>query len=218
MENSQVHNLFENMKNFPLQLSNSPGNNNFGNLPNPLLTPNFAASKSVENFESMDNDPLSPSFAGSNNFLGDNALFGGGSHLDDVNLRNSMGNGNESPDFSGKFSFNENGFNSKSGNPMKGNGFNQVMDNNDQTDGPMSNPFSDYGGQKFDESRIYESRDDMWNGGQYDAMPNYGYPNSYYDNGNSWLTEDYNGYRRLVVNNLIRCSRIVKDGIDHEAY
>ncbi len=214
---SQLSNLLENMKNFPLQLPKSPGSNNFGNLANlnsnPLQTPNFAASKSAENFENMDSNPLSPNFAGSNNFNGDNALFGGGNNLDEVknDLRNSMSNGFESTDVAGnnKLNSNENGFNSNGAGISKGNSFNQYMDNIDQKDGPINDPLlSNFDGDKksqFDQSRLYESDDDMWNFGQYDSMTNYDFPASYYNSGDqsySWMMGDVNGYRRLVLDTL----------------
>ena len=212
---SQVSSLLESMKNFPLHLPNAPGNNAFGNLPNlnsnPSQTPNFPDSKSVDSFENTNSNLLSPTFSGSNNVDGDNALFGGGNNLDDVknDLRNSMGNAFEGQDAveNDENVLNSNGL-ANDMDPSKGNTYNQFKDNADQKDGPMNNPFlSDFdgGSKQFDQSRLYESGDDLWNLGQYDSTSNYDFPSSYYDSGdasNSWMMEDYNGYRRLVVHGM----------------
>lgn len=210
--------IFENLKNFPLQLPNAPGTNNFGNLPNlinnPLLSPNFAASKSVENFENTaDNNLLSPDFSASNNFDGDNALFGGGNNLDI--LKNDLGNTNNimsSAFDSRNLLGNNNGLVSNSRNLQlaKGNNFNPFKDNIEQKDGPIGDPMlSNFAGgdgedgtPQIDQSRFYASNDDMF--GQYDSSSNYNFPNSYYDNDDasrSWTMEDYSdytAYRRFV--------------------
>ena len=202
---SQLHNELEKMKNFPLQFFNSPGSNSLEDIPNlntdkPLETPNFAASKSVENFG--DN----PDFTGSNNINGDNALFGGGNNFDELknDLENSMKN--EVTNFFGKnkMNMNENTLNDENLQTRE-NGFNSFNDNIDQKDGAVNNQFLSNG--EFDQSRLYESNDDMWNVGQYDSISNYDFPSSYYDNNgeNNWMMEDYPGYRRLVedVSNAI---------------
>jgi hypothetical protein len=212
---SQLSSLLESLKNFPLPSSNALGSD-LRNLPNlnsnSLQTPNFPGSESVKSFENLNNDPLSPTFAGSNNVNGDNAFFGGGNNLENVNT--DLGNGFGAPDNLGndKSSSNENALDSNAlANGLdttKGNGFNQFKDNIDQKDGPMSNPllsnfYGDMKSSQFDQSRLYGSDDDLWNFGQYDdSTSNDDFPTSYYDNGdasNSWMMEDYNGYRRLVI-------------------
>lgn len=210
---SEVNQKLESLKNFPLQQTNSAESSNFGNLPNlnadnPLESPDFKARKTVENFASMDSNPMSSNFGGSNNIKGDDALFGGGNNFDELknDLGNSMGNRLESLNFAGNDKLSSNG-NELSSNDLslpKGGGFDQFNDNIDQRDGSVG------GGEQltsnFDaedesvQSRMYASPDDMWNDNQYDSMSNYDFPNSYYDESasNSWMMEDYAGYRRLV--------------------
>ena len=213
---SELNQKLESLKNFPLQQSNSGESSNLGNLPNlnadnPLESPDFTASKTVENFASMDNNPMSSNFAGTNNIKGDDALFGGGNNLDELknDLGNSMSNRLESLNFPGNDKLNSNSNELSSNDPSlpNGDGFDQFNDNIGQRDGPMGGeqlPSNFDGDDGSLQSRMYASPDDMWNVNQYDSMSNYDFPNSYYDDSasNSWVMEDYAGYRRLVVDTL----------------
>lgn len=211
----------------------SPGNNAFRNMLNPNVnpvdTPNFADGKGVKNFEKMDEsntNPLSPTFAGSNNFNGDDALFGGGNSLDYVKnyLANSMGSGVNTQNLLGQS--NGNGFTSNYANIQKWNGdLNLFHDDIAQKDGPINNPLlsnfnDDETSTQFDRSRLFAKADDVWNDEKYDSMSNYGLPNSYYDNGDSsspWMVgNDYTGYRRLVDDYIRQLRSEVSENLAHE--
>ena len=213
---SELNEKLERLKNFPLQQSNSLGNEYFGGLPSlnvnsPLGSPDFTAKNNAENFGSMNNNPMSSDFAGGNNIDGDNALFGGGNNFDELksDLENPKGNRLGSLNFAGndKLNSDSNGVSSNALSLPKESGFDQFHDDIDQRDGPIGGEQLSSNFDSEDESlqsRMYASPDDVWNGNQYDSMSNFDFPNPYYDDSasNSLMMEDYAGYRRLVFDIL----------------